>query len=106
MATRKIKRNTEGSMSLEQAFREFTAEKEAMNLSDATMRNYVQSFNMLVMFTGVTTTEEVTLSHIHSFIKTMKEINISPASINHYLRDCRAFLYWCMDEERNYMKHS
>lgn len=107
MATKKrIKRSGDYCVSLDQAFREFSAEKEAMNLSEATLANYLQSYNMLRLFncfTDNTIAQEVNLSHIHHFIRAMRNAHIRPASINHYLRDCRAFLYWCMDEEREYL---
>lgn len=104
MAKRTIKKKDGSGLTLEQAFTEFRQEKETLNLSEATIRNYVQSYNMFVMFTGISSPHEITISHIYQFIEKMKKSNITPASINHYLRDCRAFLYWCMDEEKGYIK--
>lgn len=104
---RKITRSDNYCVSLEQAFKEFAMAKEARNLADDTIRNYVQSYNILAMFNGFTvktTVDEVNASHIYNFVRALKESGVKPASINHYLRDCRAFLYWCMDEEREYIK--
>jgi integrase/recombinase XerD len=55
-------------------------------------------------FTSKTTVEEVNVTHVYNLINALKDSGVKPTSINHYLRDCRAFLYWCMDEERSYMK--
>ena len=107
MAKRTIKRSSNQGVTLDHHFKEFIAEKEARNLSEATIRNYVQSYNMLLFFNEFSpsiTAEDVSVTHVHHLITRMKECNISPASINHYLRDCRAFLYWCMSDERGYMQ--
>ncbi|MBQ0099414.1 MAG: tyrosine-type recombinase/integrase [Firmicutes bacterium] len=34
----------------------------------------------------------------------MKLDGVKPTSINHYLRDIRTFLYWCMDADRKYIE--
>ena len=88
------------------AFEDFIIEKEAHNLSDATIKNYRQSFDFFVKFAGYTdktTTEEVNQQAIFQWINTLKLNGAKPSSINHYLRDVRAFLYWCMDADRKYI---
>lgn len=92
-----------------QAFEEFIIEKEARNLSDATLKNYRQSFELFCAFhqlTDDTTTDEITPSHFHKWINTLKLDGVKPSSINHYLRDCRSFFYWCMDADRKYIEPS
>lgn len=94
---------------LEQAFEEFIVEKEARNLSEATLKNYRQSFELFATFhafTADTTTDEITPSHFHKWINTLKLDGVKPSSINHYLRDCRSFFYWCMDADRKYIEPS
>lgn len=89
-----------------EAFEEFLVEKEAKNLSEATLRNYRQSFEMFCTFhefTDETTTDELTISHFYKWINTMKLNGVKHTSINHYLRDVRSFCYWCMDEDRQYI---
>lgn len=90
-----------------EAFEEFLAEKSAQNLSSATLRNYQQSYDFFMRyhdFAPDATTDEVTLSHFHKWINSMKLDGVKPNSINHYLRDCRAFFYWCMDSDRRYIE--
>lgn len=105
---RKIKRSTGYDLTpLDQAFEEFISEKEAKNLSHATIHNYQQSYNFFMRFCGFnheTTTDEVTINHFYKWINFMKSNDVKPTSINHYLRDCRAFLYWCMDDDRKYIE--
>ena len=91
---------------LEQALDEFLSEKEAKNLSQATLRNYKQSVEMFMVFHGFddeTTTDAIKVSHFYKWINTMKLNGVKPTSINHYLRDCRAFFYWMMDSDRRYI---
>ena len=102
-----IKRSNNYTTTLDQAFKEFVTEKEARNLSRATIENYVQSYNVLALFnrfTSRTTVDEINISHVYHMINSLKESGVKPSSVNHYLRDVRAFLYWCMDEDRTYIK--
>lgn len=93
--------------SITEAFEEFYQAKEAHNLSPATLRNYKLSFRLFMEFnefTDETTTEEITTSHIYHWINSQKLDGVKHTSINHYLRDIRTFLYWCMDGAREYTK--
>ena len=91
---------------ISQAFEEFLAEKEAKNLSPSTLRNYQQSYDYFMRFNDFTednTTDEIKPAHFYKWQNTMKLDGVKPTSINHYLRDCRAFFYWCMDMDRAYI---
>lgn len=109
MATkRKIKRSAGYDLvTLGQAIDEFTTEKQAHNLAPKTIDNYKQSVRLFMEFhdfTEDTTLDEITQNHIYKWINTLKLDGVKPSSINHYLRDCRAFLYWCMNEDRKYIE--
>ena len=101
-----IKKSTEAELiNLFAAFDEFIIEKEAHNLSEATTTNYTRTFNAFVRyhdFNDETTTDEITQSHIYKWINSMKT-RIKPKSVNHCIGDIRAFLYWCMDDSREYI---
>ena len=105
---RAIKRATSSELiPLQEAFDEFIAEKEAHNLSPATIRNYQQSYDFFTRFhefTSETTTDEIKPTHFYKWINSMKLDGVKPTSINHYLRDCRTFFYWCMDADRKYIE--
>lgn len=104
---KKITMNSRADLvTLERAFDEYIMEKEARNLSPKTLRNYQDTFSVFMNFNEFdrdTEAEEVTQKHIYHWIGTMKQSGVKPTSINHYLRDMRAFLYWCMDEDRAYI---
>ena len=108
MATKRVvKRSADADkVTLFEAFEDFIQEKNAQSLSASTLRNYRQSFEFLCQNSGYndkTLTEEVDQKAIFSFINNMKLKNVQPSSINHYLRDVRTFLYWCMDSTRAYI---
>ena len=106
MATKRtIKRNTSADdILLEDAFDEYITEKEAHNLSPATITSYRASFEKFKKFMGENNTgNSVNISSIYSWIAIMKGDGIKHVSINHYLRDIRAFLYWCMIPDRAYI---
>ncbi len=102
---RSIKKNLAADdILLEDAFAEFIAEKEAHNLSAATLHSYEASFNKFKSFMGDNNTGgTVEQSSIYKWIAIMKQDGIKYVSINHYLRDIRAFMYWCMDTDRGYI---
>jgi len=92
---------------LYEAFNEFEEEKRANNLAEATIKNYQESFLAflnLCDYDETVTTDEITAGSIIHWINAMKLNDIKVASINHYLRDMRAFLYWCMADGREYIK--
>lgn len=91
-----------------EAFEDFIEEKVAQNRAESTIRNYKQSieyFKEFNDFDDTTLIKDVDKEMVYSFIGYKKAENISPASINHYLRDIRTFLYWCMEEPREYLKY-
>ena len=104
---RKIRRTASSSeITLREAFEEFIAEKEAKNLAASTLRNYTQSFEYFIEFCELSVDDavsQVQQSNFYKWINSMKLEGVKPVSINHYLRDCRAFFYWCMDDYRKYL---
>lgn len=102
---RTIKRNAEADdILLENAFEEFITEKIARNLADATLTSYRESFVKFKSFMGDNNTgNTVNVGAIYKWIAIMKSDGIKHVSINHYLRDVRAFLYWCMNLDRTYI---
>ena len=101
------KSSNSDDITIDEAFEQFIQEKSARNLSDATLVNYRQSvdyFSSLVGYTDKTLTTEIVKDDIYKFINTAKLKDVKPSSINHYIRDVRCFLYWCMDASRGYIK--
>lgn len=108
MAKVRIRKNLEADLlRLYEAFEMFYAEKEADNKSQATLTSYETTFKAFCKFYEFdeeTLITEVTESHIFKWKGTMKLNSLRAASINHYIRDIRCFLYWCMDDARQYLE--
>jgi site-specific recombinase XerD len=101
------RRTTVGFISLGEAFTGFILEKRGRNISEATLRNYEQSYEFFMEFHNLEESDslgEIDSSMFYEWAESLKEKGVRPSSINHYLRDCRTFFYWCMNEERQYMK--
>jgi integrase/recombinase XerD len=89
-----------------QAWDEYITEKEARNLSAATIKSYEETFVQFINFFEFdddTTTDEINQQMMFKWMHSLKLSGIKHTSINHYLRDMRAFLYWCMNEDRQYI---
>lgn len=100
----------DSTLMIGQAFAEFIEAKKVEGVADKTIGNYVQSINYFLdfnedVFEGDNfPIAEVSKAFVEQWVDSMKEIDGKRIStINHYLRDVRAFLYWCMDEEREYL---
>lgn len=94
------KTNNEAAMPIGEAFQEFITEKEAKNLSKATLRNYNQSYSYFLDFHDITDDTPITAiqpKHFFQWMNTLRLDGVRHTSINHYLRDCRAFFYWAME---------
>ena len=105
---RKIKKAAEADVvTIREAFDEFIEEKIAKNLSQTTITNYESSLSYFLTFheyTDDTPTIAITLSDIYEWQNSLKLDGVSISSINHYLRDCRTFFYWCMNTDRKYIE--
>lgn len=98
MRRRRTQTKTEGKIIY--LFDEFKYEKEARNLSPRTIQSYEQSTRLFLEASDMdreTMVQDISLRDIQDWIRYLKENNVRDTTINHYLRDIRTFLYWCMD---------
>lgn len=98
MAKRKFKQSVDIRLTLDEAFDEFLEEKMANNLSQSTIRNYKQSYSTFynyLQLSPATLLEDVEMAMIYRWINHMKNNEVRPQSINHFLRDLRTFFNWC-----------
>lgn len=105
--TRATEYTTRG-IAIADAFSAFCKEKEAIGCSKDTLRNYRQSFKMFMEFNSFDETEplySIDKDTLNSWIAELNAEGVRYTSINHYLRDVRAFFNWCMDEERKYLPY-
>lgn len=93
---------------LKEAFDEFIQEKEIGGLSAATITSYVDSYRRFTMYfdydENTTTVRDIDKNMVYRWLNIMNTDGMRHTSINHYLRDMRAFLYWCMKPERAYLE--
>lgn len=97
---RTVKKSADSGVLLESLFNDFIIEKEARNLSPATIESYKNSYARFTNFIGEkNTSEDITASTYFAYIQQLKDEELKITSINHYIRDLRTFLNWCMERE-------
>lgn len=90
------------------AFAEFLHEKIATGKSASTQRNYLQSYEYFIAFNSYQWNADtdyctvITEADVKNWMLNMALDGVKDTTINHYVRDVRVFLYWCMD--RGYIK--
>lgn len=102
MAIQKRKKRT--GTTLTEAFEMFVLEKEADNISNDTIRNYKMSFTKFCEQLEINPDEveikKMDVNTINKWKAIMKKQEIRISSVNHYLRDLRAFFNWAMNDDR------
>ena len=96
-------------ITLDDAFKEFLEEKSAHNRAEHTLKNYEQTYNYFcdtIEFNKDTLAKDVKKQDVYKWTSILRDNAVKVSSINHYLRDMRCFLYWCMNEERKYIEPS
>lgn len=105
MAKWKIKRaNDIENQTIENAFEEFLEEKSAVNKSAATLKSYQGSFDVFMKYINDTNfsllVKDLTADYFYAFSQHNLNEEMKPTSINHYLREMRAFAYWCIEKKK------
>lgn len=105
---KKIKKSVENEeMTFDEALRLFIEEKRAFNLSEISIANYQLALRIVrdyYEFDEETPVNAITLPEVYRFINHLKNKGIAPASVRHYIRALRTFVYWCMDDNRKYIE--
>ncbi len=95
--TRVIRKKSNDERTVWEAFKEFQIEKKILGIEEKTIQNYEQSIKRFM--TGMKWDDiqlmELEQSDIMKFIANLQEQELSTETINHYLRDLRAFFNWC-----------
>lgn len=96
-----IRRNcTDELVTIFEAFESFIEEKQARNLSKTSLIDYEDSFRYFMNyfeFDETTPIHEVNEQMFRQWTLSMLQRDISPSSINRYLRDCKVFFNWCIN---------
>lgn len=112
---RKFERVTKDTETIRECFSKFLTEKQALNKAPSTIRNYEQAYRYFTDYmeredvtsffdlsnsaiTSNSPANHITKEHLLEWVQYLEAEVPSLNSVNHYIRDLRVFLYWCMDE--------
>ena len=101
--------NDRSEILLYEALEEFLDEKAAIGTSQKTIDNYRQSLAYFIDFEfdeDDMLIGDIQKIYVQQWVASMMKAKKRATTINHYLRDLRAFLYWCMHEDRRYIEPS
>lgn len=90
MAKSKITKKTE-TFSLDALFEKFLTEKQVMGSSQATLTTYRDTFKSFRRYTDA---NEINKDVVMGYISYLTEQYTSVSSVNHHIRDIRAFIYY------------
>ena len=93
---KRIKIKPDEERTIPEVLEEFTLLKESENIAPKTIHNYVQSIGKFQNETGVELITELTDRAVVAWKTSMLKSKLSHYSINHYLRDLRAFANYCI----------
>lgn len=89
------------------AFEQFIYEKAANGLVEETLSSYRITFNKFLAFfeESVENTYDIGSELITEWKVCMSSVEeLRTTTINHHISNIRAFLYWCMEDDRNYVR--
>lgn len=100
---KRIKMRDDADLTVGEAFNEFITLKQSKNCASKTIHNYEASLKKFQELEGVNNdtivadlTEQAIIQYKTHLLHAKPPL--SPQSINHYLRDIRAFIYYCMSK--------
>lgn len=88
------------------AFEEFIIEKEAINLTKKTIDGYKWAWGAFKKDFDINEyflIEDIDIQIVYKWIALLKQ-RVKTVSVNSYITYLRSFLYWCMEDERRYIK--
>lgn len=101
----KLTREEVNNQYVNSIFEEFIAEKKALGRTEETLKGYQETYKEFNRYFGERAEEtgNIVASMFIEWTNDMKDRGLRPATINHHLMGMRTFMYWCMDEERQYI---
>lgn len=86
-------------------FNEFIEERKALGRVEDTLKSYKATYKKFCEYFGERADEAGNIygSMFIEWTNAMRDEGLKAATINHNLGDMRAFMYWCMDESRQYI---
>lgn len=96
---RVLTKSKERDLQLDEAMLDYIEEKKALNKSEATIRSARDSINKFIAYHEAIAVKDVDSGYVYSFCNHFLNEGMKPTTLNHYIRDIRAFLYWCMEKK-------
>ncbi len=100
---RRITRSSRQELKIRDAFEEYLEEKKCLNKSPATIKGTRFSIEKWMKYLEENdfsdSVKDIDQSYLYSFQNHSLNEDMRPSSLNHYIRDIRAFVYWCVDKE-------
>lgn len=102
----KLSRDDVNNQYLKPLFEEFIEERKALGRVEETLQSYRTTYKKFMEYFGERAEEtgNIISSMFIEWTNAMRDEGLRPATINHNLGDMRAFMYWCMDEERQFIE--
>lgn len=96
---RKVKIRSCGNYTFKELFDIFKLEKRAYGISEKTIRNYFETLNKFCKELDLQNPQinQITKEDIYYFINQLNDNGSRVATINHYLRELKAFFHWAYD---------
>jgi integrase/recombinase XerD len=105
---RKITRASKQELTIPDALEEFLEEQRAYNKSESTIKSYEASVNKWIKYLQEKeyslNVEDIALEYLLAFQNHFLNQDMKPTTLNHYIRDIRAFVYWT--RKRGYAHHT
>lgn len=92
---------------INEAFTEFMHVKKVKGLSTETLANYNRTMDIFCRDNDITRNTpitDITPTLVFEWVEKLQDKGIKQTSINHYLRDFRAFCYWCKAPSQRYLR--
>jgi integrase/recombinase XerD len=88
-------------------FNQFIAEKKALGLTQDTIKAYIYTYDKFDKYFGdrADLAGDITSSLFIEWTNAMREKGHAAATINHHLGGIRPFMYWCMEDIRQYVPY-
>jgi len=100
---RKITKATRVELSIEDARDEYIEEKKSLNKSYATIKSIEFSLDKWIKFLDYEgfdmECKSITEKYVQAFQAHFLAESMKAVTLNHYLRDIRGFIYWCVERE-------
>jgi integrase/recombinase XerD len=94
MARKRITKTHGSTLTFDMLYMNFLAEKRAMGISESSIKNYEEAVRKFREFTKE---DVIDKAIVIEFIASLQEQYSSVATINHYIRQLRAVVYYCIE---------